>query len=175
MEEEITIIPGLHLYGATRSGRIFSRAPRGVCKKEYVEWRPLRLLPDGEGRYLMFGVSRGPMKKMLVHRAIALAFIGPIPKGMHAAHLNGNSMDNRAENISIVTPTQNNAHKRLHGTHLFGVGHPSAKLNDYRVHVIKKLLDRGVRGYRIASMYGVSAATISLVKDGILWSHTGSR
>lgn len=42
-----------------------------------------------------------------VHRLVAETFIGPIPMGMDVDHINHNRMDNRVENLRIVTRAQN--------------------------------------------------------------------
>ena len=41
---------------------------------------------------------------VLVHRIVALAFLGPRPEGLEVSHLNGDDRDNRIENLCYESP-----------------------------------------------------------------------
>lgn len=47
---------------------------------------------------------------MMVHRVVALAFLGPRPQGMEINHKDGNPNNNRASNLEYLTPAQNRQH-----------------------------------------------------------------
>lgn len=52
-----------------------------------------------------------------IHRLICETFHGPAPSRLHhAAHVNGDRLDNRSQNLSWKTPKENEADKVLHGT-----------------------------------------------------------
>lgn len=51
-----------------------------------------------------------------VHALVLEAFVGPRPAGMHVRHLNGNSLDNRLENLRWGTPAENAQDRVRHGT-----------------------------------------------------------
>jgi hypothetical protein len=46
-------------------------------------------------------------KKVRMHRAIAELAYGPIPAGMVVDHINHNSLDNRRENLEVITQVEN--------------------------------------------------------------------
>ena len=50
-------------------------------------------------------------KKRLVHRLVYETFIGEIPERMQIDHINNKRDDNRIENLRIVTPKENRAHR----------------------------------------------------------------
>lgn len=54
---------------------------------------------------LVLGIDRR------VLRAIYKHIFGAIPKGFHVDHINRNPLDNRRENLQIVTPSQNMRNK----------------------------------------------------------------
>lgn len=57
-------------------------------------------------------------KSCLVHRLVLEAFQGPCPVGMEGCHKDGNSANNRLDNLRWDTPTNNHADKVAHGTDL---------------------------------------------------------
>lgn len=152
-------IPGHPGYSATADGRI--RGPQ--------KW--LKPFADKRG-YLRFNTFRnGVWTQLGVHAAVCAAFHGARPEGMHAAHLNGNPLDNRAVNLKWCTPAENESHKRAHGTAQVGERHHEAKLSDSDVVEIRLSLAEGVRGSQLARRYGVSETAISRIKLRKSWRH----
>jgi hypothetical protein len=81
--------------------------------------RIMRASPNGKpGReYLYVGLrlpGQVPVKKS-VHAAVLEAFVGPCPPGMEACHNNGDSQNNRLDNLRWDTSENNNADKLRHG------------------------------------------------------------
>lgn len=71
------------------------------------------------------------------HTLVAAAFMGPRPVGMDIRHLDGDSRNNRADNLSYGTRAENMQDKRRHGrnvnlnkTHCPS-GHPYDESNTY--------------------------------------------
>lgn len=54
-------------------------------------------------------------RSFLVHRLVLGAFVGPCPAGMECRHLNGDSTDNRVENLAWGTHVENVKDVIAHG------------------------------------------------------------
>jgi hypothetical protein len=112
-KEIIKEINGLPDYWISNEGIVYSTkiSPRYNPKGEMRILRP-RTHPSG---YLYIGCfkGKGPNKVRLwrrVHRVVAEAFIGKIPKGKEINHLNGDKHCNNVDNLEIVTRQQNITH-----------------------------------------------------------------
>ena len=73
---------------------------------KYIVYDGLRFCRDEKTGYYL----NSTIRKRL-HRYVWEKEVGPIPKGFHVHHINGNKSDNRIENLSIMTAT---GHERLH-------------------------------------------------------------
>ena len=61
--------------------------------------------------YLWVALYKDRKRKMcFVHRLVAFAFIGDLPKGYQVNHINENKTDNNIKNLEYVTPKQNVNH-----------------------------------------------------------------
>lgn len=96
-------------------------------------------------------VSTAEMQKRyhLLHRLVALSFLGPAPHGKtHVNHKNGNPADNRIDNLEYVTPGEN----LKHAVEVLGVDFISGRLGELHwrtslkegdIRLIRKLYRRG--------------------------------
>lgn len=66
-----------------------------------------------------------------IRHLVLRAFVGPCPEGMEACHNNGNSSDDRLENLRWDTTRNNHLDKVKHGTH-----HESKKARCPRGHLL---------------------------------------
>ena len=107
------------------------------------------------------------------HRVICETFHGVKPSlKHHAAHIDGNKLNNRPDNLRWATPKENEADKERHGTKLRGENVSGVRLTASCVKEIRKEYGRGVRDQRdIAKEYGVSQRTIHLIVTGKTWKH----
>lgn len=126
---------------------------------------PVVLSGTMNGRYRRFCISvNGRMSYKFAHHVVAEAFHGHRPTGMWVLHRNGDTTDNRADNLYWGTPKQNAEDREAHGNTLFGARNPKAKLSDEQVASIRERYARGgSRQADLAAEYGVTQAHISLV------------
>jgi hypothetical protein len=68
-----------------------------------------RILKQRGDKYSRINLSakKGVPVTQQIHRLVAEAFWGEIPKGMHVDHLDRNSLNNKLSNLKIVTPKEN--------------------------------------------------------------------
>lgn len=166
---EIRPIPGYPGYFVSDDGRVFSDFIRGshAGRRQEGLRRELRpgVTPVGEG-YKCVALS-GATK--YIHQLVALAFIGQIPPGQEVRHLNGDSFDNRRENLAYGTRRQNVDDMQRHGRMRIGARHPFAKLNAERVQQMRSARANGVMFKDIAKAHGVSFATAYNAITGKTW------
>ena len=102
MEEEIEIWKDCGeskkcFYKASNLGRVKSITKVG--KKE-------RILKGAQsfGGYLQVDINK---KHIRIHRLVAYAFLGPRPEGLFIDHYDRNKLNNKADNLRYVTPSEN--------------------------------------------------------------------
>lgn len=125
---------------------------------------------------LSLSKGRGTKKTSeYLHRLVYSLFKGPIPDGMEVRHLNGNPADNRVDNLTVGTRTdqrlddvRNGAHYQSKQTHCKR-GHP----------LIEPFLDKGklAKGLRIClpckravmrkAYHGYSEEQVQVIADQI--------
>lgn len=114
------------LYEVSDLGRVRSvdrDVPQGANRTQHWPGKILKLAPSPscgprQGRYLQVYLSRGGKKRTVrVHHLVLEAFIAPRPPGYEALHANDIGTDNRAENLSWGTTSQNTLDKVKNGRH----------------------------------------------------------
>lgn len=109
-----------------------------------------------------------------IHRIVAENFL-PLVEGKEwVNHIDGDKLNNKAENLEWCTPSENIRHAFDTGlnVHFRGVGSPNCKLNDEMVREIRKIREEENMSHRkIAAMFGVSATAIARILNGKAWTH----
>ena len=155
-------IPGFRRggYEVSDSGLVRSdRRPTGMkAKVSDRGYLRLAIVDDDETRH-----------KVTVHSLVLLAFRGPRPSPDHVSrHLNGNKLDNRAENLAWGTWHENWDDALAHGAAKIGARHPRARLTEEQVNTIRALLGT-ITHESLARRYGVCKATVSHIAAGRNW------
>jgi len=100
----------------------------------------------------------------MIHRLVALAFIGKPPTALHEInHINGGKTDNHVDNLEWVTRAENIKHAYDNGLAKIrnGTSASNAKLSGEQVQQILALYEQGLKPKDIAKSFPVSARAVS--------------
>lgn len=175
-------IPGFDTrYEVSAAGELRSWTARGGAAHGGNRWaRAPRTVRGGIGNhgYRQFGIltDEGRFISIYVHQLVLAAFVGPPQDGQVTRHLNGDSSDNRLENLTYGTPAENNADTMLHGRKPRGETSGKSKINNAIALAIIERYSSGESQMSIAKFYSIGQTTVSSVIRGETWSHvTGIR
>lgn len=103
-----------------------------------------------------------------IHRIVCMAFIPNPENKPQINHKNGNTHDNRVENLEWCTASENIIHAFATGLIVpkRGARNFNSKLQEHQYLEIKEKIERGDKGSEIAREYGISPQTISDIKSG---------
>ena len=119
--EEWRAIPGYEgYYEVSNQGHVRGLDRRIVTSDGRRCQIPARALPGTINYHGYLRVSlckNGNEVEWPIHRLVLLAFVGPLPEGMHSCHGNGVQTDNRLANLRYDTVSGNRVDAVKHGTH----------------------------------------------------------
>lgn len=132
--------------------------------------------PFGGYRGIRIVVTRGRLVSCLAHRLLWHVLRGPIPRGLEVNHKDGNKLNNRLDNLELLTTSENCRHALRTGLIIPKKGSETsqAKLTEDQVLRLRRLVvTDGIRQQEAATMFGVSFQTVHLVVHGKRWKHVG--
>lgn len=160
-------IPGFNgAYQISNEGRVRSTDRFVYCDNRKPYLKPGVILAVWAGKtspYLQIKISyKSKIYHFMIHRMVAVCFLGLNPKSKKEVnHKNGNKLDNRVENLEVVTHQQNIQHSVDTGLkHDYGERHVHAKLTNKQAEGIRLLHSLGVKQVRLADAFGVCKQTI---------------
>lgn len=119
-KEEWKVIEGFEDYQVSSLGRVKS-LPKEICnpRRCYISKEKILKLNKFASGYLQVGLTFD--KKRLtfnIHQLVAMSFLGHKPCGMDLVidHINNDKLDNRVENLQIITQRENNSKDRKNKT-----------------------------------------------------------
>jgi hypothetical protein len=110
-----------------------------------------------------------------IHRLVAMAWIGDIPKGMCVNHIDGNKRNNNLSNLEIVTYSENSKH--AHRTGLVtpnpkrGIEHHRSKINEEDVLKIRAIHRETKSITSISNQFGIGKSQVQRIVKKQSWSH----
>lgn len=145
-------VPGYPGYKASRTGQVLG--PRGAVL------RPMKMTTGH------LYVITGNRRKLWVHHAVLLAYVGPRPEGQECRHLDGNPRHNHADNLAWGTRLENVRDKARHGTEPYGEAKPNHRITTDQARAIR--LDN--RASRVVGRdYGISHTAVLRIRRGERW------
>lgn len=102
-------------------------------------------------------------KRCRVHELVAQTFIGEKPAGQVVRHLNGNNLDNRAENLAYGTPSENKDDDFKNGIYY------NAKITPEDVIAIRARAAKGESYASISQSYPIKPEAVSNIVRRKTW------
>lgn len=157
-------IPGYPDYYATKDGRVYSTITSKYLAPALASGRPKVVLRYAKGKY----------RNVMVHVAVCEAFHGPRPDRLEVSHLDGNMLNNHADNLRWESRSDNFQRRKDHGTDDRGYRNSRAVLTPDKVRVLRSLRADGWTMQAIADRLGVSRPTVSRVINGERYNETSN-
>lgn len=157
-------IPGFPNYMVTEYGQVWS------MKNNH--W--LSPCDNGVGYLYVCLCIKGQIKHKYIHRLVLEAFVGPGLKGMECRHKDGDSTNNRLNNLRWGTRSENHRDAVKHGTSPFGNGEQnhSVKLTETQVRFIFNAYhNKTHRPGELAKRFGISIDHVSRIARKERWGH----
>ncbi len=150
---------GFEGYYASQGGRILG--PSG---------RIMRSMKMSTGHlYVFCNRGRAGQRKLFIHRAVLLAFVGLPTLKQVARHLNGNPANNSLENLVWGTKLENTEDRRVHGTMPIPHEAKDTKLVPSDIPTIFLFHKEGKSSRRIGKWFNTSHTTIQKILRGERW------
>lgn len=137
----------------------------GIARKPSGEIQTTCIPARSDNQYRSFGISCfGTRHHVKVHRLVAFQKFGiaALLEGVHTRHLNGDSLDNRPENIAIGTAQENSMDRSPEDRRSHAKKAVSARsLPDSVWEEIRERHESGMSFKAIRSEYGIALGTLS--------------
>lgn len=170
-------IPGYPGYEASSLGRVRRVAPYvragaiiGVPKKAAIAPRRVHNRTAHLAVTLSF---EGQRRDALVHRLVALTFIGPQPDGKPlVCHRDDDPTNNCPENLFWGSAADNSADMVRKGRQARGSLAANSKLDEFEISILRaKAKVSGLSQRALAKQFGISQAAVSMALSGKTWRH----
>jgi hypothetical protein len=141
--------------------------------KNHKPFKILKSLKINKYGHLQVSLYKNNIRKNYsIHRLVLEAFVGPCPPGMEGCHNDGKPSNNYVGNLRWDTHKNNAKDSIKHGTFIKGSKQGLAKLNDWKVRIIIRLIEDGyLIQQEIADIFNVTRQTISYIKRKKIWKH----
>jgi len=125
----------------------------------------------GDTGYGNFSSKAFGLKTKLAHRIAYFLAYGVNPKDLFVCHKCDNRLCVNPRHLFLGSPQDNMADMVAKNRSAKGERHSHAKLKDAQVHVIKRLIKKGVTDRAISWLYNISGMTIWSIRHNKTWKH----
>lgn len=176
VEKWIKITSTQNRYEVSNFGRIRSfYNTKGNLRNEpkiLKPWQTGRKYKNGlRGSLSLKLTTDNGLKRFKVHHLVLEAFIGKAPRGYEAAHLDGNILNNKIDNLMWVTHIENERHKLKHNTLLRGENHCRSKITKQDVIKIRNLYNIGYSQSEISKLFPITRRYVGRIVNKECWKH----
>ena len=154
-----------------KSGKVYTtKGPGGIALA-----KPKELAGTIVNGYRVVSIRNGAVKKQCrVHRVIWIAQNGVIPEGMVVDHINNDKLDNRIENLQLLTPEDNSSKASNDGLYLSGDENPASVISEQARIEIALWYQTGEFTIRqLAEKYGISKSRVHQIVKAYGWTDIG--
>lgn len=165
MEEIWKPIIGLDKYEISNLGRVKTlKGKEPLIKKDTL---------NRDGYLYQCFIHNGKHYSKKVYRLVCEHFCdGKTDERNHVDHIDGNKLNNHADNLRWCSHAENIAFAWANGTYQNkGSKHGMSLLKEHQVIEIKKRLLKGEPASKIHGDYGVKIDAVYGIKQGRTWSH----
>jgi len=139
-----------------------------------IEWKGSRDV-YGYGQFCIKSENETKNKFVFAHRESYRFFNGELPEKLNVCHRCDNPCCVNPKHLWIGTHQQN--HKDMHKKGREEHGAPkgkfchSAKINEEKVRIIRKMLNAGYSQTEVGRIFGIGQASVWKIKNWISWKH----
>ena len=154
-----------------KSGKVYTtKGPGGIALA-----KPKELAGTIVNGYRVVSIRNGAVKKQCrVHRVIWIAQNGIIPEGMVVDHINNDKLDNRIENLQLLTPEDNSSKASNDGLYLSGDENPASVISEQARIEIALWYQTGEFTIRKKEeKYGISKSRVHQIVKAYGWTDIG--
>lgn len=143
-------------YEVSNLGKVRNRITGHVLKPGF----------SGDHEYLQVSLSNSKVKRYLLHRVVAIAFIPNPENKPEVNHKDGDKTNCAVDNLEWVTSSENQIHATVNG-----LQRPQSKLTADDVREIRELSAKGYSQRKLANMFGLGKGTVQAILQGRSWSY----
>ena len=172
MDDSYRPIEGFPGYRVSDSGEVQSCWNRRGRRGGMTDiWLPLKPIPDRHGHLAVNLHRDGRKERRSIHHLVLGAFVGPRPPGLICCHWDGDPANNRLGNLRWDTYKANCDDMLRHGNRRRGETGTNARLREFEVREIRRLIAEGASPGDLAERFGVGSPNIKAIASGRSWRH----